>query len=99
MNQVRKALVKRAFDKLDVDKDGVIKLSEIKKFYNAAKHPKVVSGEKTQDEILKEFMNVFDADKDGNLTLAEFEDYYNGVSASIDDDAYFNLMMFNAWKL
>jgi Ca2+-binding EF-hand superfamily protein len=48
---------------------------------------------------LKEFLNNFDLDKDGKLTLEEFEKYYAGVSASIDSDAYFSLMMFNAWKL
>jgi Ca2+-binding EF-hand superfamily protein len=99
MNPARKALVKRAYDKLDANGDGFVRLDDIKHFYNARKHPKVVSGEKTQDEVLKEFLNTFDADKDGTLTLEEFEKYYSGVSASIDSDAYFSLMMFNAWKL
>jgi hypothetical protein len=31
------------------------------------------------------------------VTLDEFIDYYSAVSASIDDDAYFNLMMENSW--
>lgn len=33
------------------------------------------------------------------VTLNEFMDYYAGVSNSIDDDAYFDLMMRNAWRL
>ncbi len=99
MNEARKSLVKRAFQKLDKDGDGVVRMNDIKFFYNARKHPKVLSGEKTEDEVLKEFLNTFDTNKDGTLTLEEFEHYYHNVSASIDTDAYFSLMMFNAWKL
>ena len=31
--------------------------------------------------------------------MEEWLEYYNNVSMSIDDDAYFELMMNNAWNL
>jgi len=37
--------------------------------------------------------------KDGKVTQKEFEVYYKDVSASIDDDDYFELMIRNAWHL
>ena len=33
------------------------------------------------------------------VTKEEFEEYYNNISASIDDDDYYKLMITNAWKL
>jgi hypothetical protein len=33
------------------------------------------------------------------VTMEEFVEYYNNVSASIDNDQYFELMMVNAWNL
>ena len=36
---------------------------------------------------------------DGIVTFEEFVEYFRDVSASIDDDAYFAVMMKNAWKL
>lgn len=36
---------------------------------------------------------------DGVVTFEEFLDYYKDVSASIDSDQYFEVMMKNAWKL
>jgi hypothetical protein len=38
-----------AFDKLDVTKDGVIKLDDLQRLYDASKDPDVISGKKTSD--------------------------------------------------
>lgn len=89
-----------AYDKLDVNKDGLVKLDDIAKIYDASQHPDVLQGRKTPEQVFREFMTLWDTqDKDGIVTFAEFCDYYSDVSASIDRDDYFALMMTNAWKL
>ena len=106
MNNARKALVAKAFDKLDADGSGVLDITDVKKFYNAKGHPDVKSGKKTEDEVLGEFLETFEMHhnlgggrNDRSVTREEFDEYYNNISMSIDNDQYFELMMNNAWKL
>jgi hypothetical protein len=37
--------------------------------------------------------------KDGIVTVEEFMDYYKDISASIDNDDYFELVIRNAWHI
>ena len=51
-------------------------------------------------EVYKDFMKQWDTQvADGIVTFEEFMDYFRDVSASIDSDEYFAVMMKNAWKL
>ena len=100
LNASRKRYIKMAYDKLDINKDGLVKLDDISKIYDASKHPDVLSGKKTHDQVFIEFMKLWDTqEKDGIVTFEEFCEYYSDVSASIDDDDYFAEMMRSAWKL
>jgi len=49
MNAERKKIVMQAFNKLDKDGNGWIDLNDIKGVYDAAKHPDVIQGKKTED--------------------------------------------------
>ncbi|MDR3582082.1 MAG: EF-hand domain-containing protein [Candidatus Pacebacteria bacterium] len=106
MTPFRAGLVDLAFKKLDKDGSGVVDIRDMKGLYNAKSHPEVHAGRKTEDEVLGEFLETFEmhmnlggGKRNQQVTKEEFAEYYNNVSASIDDDKYFELMIVNAWKL
>eukprot|EP01059_Diplonema_ambulator_P002314 TRINITY_DN11975_c0_g1_i1.p1 TRINITY_DN11975_c0_g1~~TRINITY_DN11975_c0_g1_i1.p1 ORF type:complete len:373 (+),score=157.61 TRINITY_DN11975_c0_g1_i1:30-1121(+) len=95
----RKNLVIAAYYILDKNRDQRITLAEISSVYDVSRHPLVVNGTKTQEEVLKDFISDWDKDGDGVVLLEEWLDYYKDISAGIDNDDYFELMMRNAWHL
>ncbi|XP_023664317.2 calcyphosine-like b isoform X2 [Paramormyrops kingsleyae] len=101
MSNARKEVIMEAFRKLDKTGDGIITIEDLKGVYNAKNHPKYQNGELTEEQVFRQFLDNFDSpyDKDGKVTKEEFLNYYSGVSASIDSDVYFILMMRSAWRL
>ena len=107
MNANRKAIVMKAFNKMDADGSGMIDINDIRGVYSADKHPDVIAGKKTEQQVLSEFLETFETahsmrneqTPDHIVSKDEWVEYYNNVSASIDRDDYFALMMNNAWNL
>jgi hypothetical protein len=99
LNERRRSFVQMAFDILDVDRSGEISIDEMMSKYDFRSNPDVVAGRKTIKQAAKEFMSHWEKDGDETITFDEFEDYYKGVSASIDTDDYFELMIRNAWRI
>ena len=107
MSAARKAIVMKAFNKMDSDQSGMIDINDIRGVYKADKHPDVMAGKKTEQQILSEFLETFETahsmrnqqTPDHIVSKEEWVEYYNNVSASIDRDDYFALMMNNAWNL
>jgi len=92
---------------MDRDGNGWLDMNDIKGVYTAKSHPDVLAGRKSEEQILMEFLETFEVHHsirnndapDHIVTKEEFEEYYNNISASIDDDKYFEVMMNNAWKM
>jgi len=100
LNERRRKLVRMAFDILDTDGSGFITMDEIQAKYDFSQHPEVLSGKKNLRDATIEFMAQWErGEKDGIVTPEEFEDYYKELSASIDGDDYFELMIRNAWRI
>ena len=109
MNQFRKSIVTKCFQKFDRDGSGQIDIHDLEGVYNAKSHPDVKQGRKTEQEVLNEFLDTFElhyslldrgrGTRDGTIELKEFMEYYRNVGASIDNDEHFELMLTNAWNL
>ena len=100
MNTRRSGLVDKAFGILDATGDGVVTVEDIMKTYDVSLNPEVIAGKITANEAFRAFLDAFDSgDKDGMVTLEEFHDYYRLISAAIDSDDYFELMLRNAWHM
>ena len=101
MNKRRLDLVREAFRKIDLDGSGVVTFGELCTIYgkNLSDHPLIKSGERTPEEVLREFISGWDKNHDGRVSIDEFVAYYNDVSVGIDDDDFFELMIRNAWHI
>uniref|UniRef100_A0A1A9W9J8 EF-hand domain-containing protein n=1 Tax=Glossina brevipalpis TaxID=37001 RepID=A0A1A9W9J8_9MUSC len=100
--QCRLDIIDQAFIKMDKDEDDLITIDDLKNVYSVKENPKYQSGEKTEDELLTEFLNNFEGNRgnnDGTVTKEEFVNYYATISASIDNNMYFDLMMRRAFAL
>jgi len=96
----RKELAIQAFHIMDTDKSGEITFEDLKGTYDVSKHPKVISKEWTAEQAIKEFLKVFEGDSpdiNAVITKQEWLDYYAGVSANIDEDDAFGMIMAQNW--
>ena len=86
-------------NKADRSQDGKLTIQDLKGVYNYRNHPKYQNGEWDENQVFQEFLKIFDENGDGIVQWEEFLNYYSGVSAMIDQDSYFDLMIRNAWKI
>ena len=101
LNRRRREIILMAFDKLDKDGSGVVTMEDLRAAFHVSEdNPDVASGLCTKEQALERMLERFDSvQHDGVVTKDEFLESYKGVSASVDDDDYFELMMRNAWHI
>ena len=82
MNNNRRSLIVKAFRKLDKSGDGVVTVEDLQGVYNVKNHKKYISGEWTEEECLREFLDSFDTpgDKDGQVSSPYIMYSYSGTS-------------------
>ena len=96
----RLKLVHEVFKTLDVEQDGHIDMDDVSVLFNPTGHPDVRAGKRSEKEVLEEFLDTFNVrSRRRKVSIAEFEDYYACLSAAIEDDNYFQLLMWNTWPL
>ncbi|XP_005884194.1 PREDICTED: calcyphosin-2 isoform X2 [Myotis brandtii] len=101
MNEYRKSFVRKAFMKLDFNKTGSVPIIDIRKCYCAKKHPQVISGHSTEEEIKLSFLDTLKeaCSKSDEVSYGEFEDYYEGLSIGVVDDEDFVTILRTPWGI
>jgi Ca2+-binding EF-hand superfamily protein len=102
MGPERVELVKLAWRQLDTRGRGVVTLEDIALVYDVSGNPLVKAGKLSKTDALRAFMSQWHlAQKKhtDDITLDDFIEYYDWISASIDRDDYFELMIRNAWHI
>ncbi|XP_033919230.1 calcyphosin-2 isoform X2 [Melopsittacus undulatus] len=101
MNEYRKAFVRKAYMKLDFNKTGSVPMVDIRKCYCAKKHPLVLAGKATEEEIISSFLETLgeSCSNPNEVSYSEFEDYYEGLSIGIMDDNDFVNILRNPWGI
>ena len=102
MNEHRKLSVINKFSKIDIEKQGQVKVSLLKEKYNAKGHPDVLIGKISEEEIYKQFCETLDIycnirNINDYINFNQFADYYNGISSSILDENYFQEILNGVW--
>jgi Ca2+-binding EF-hand superfamily protein len=102
MNEHRKLYVVNKFAKMDVEKQGEVKVALLKEKYNPKGHPDVMSGKTNEEEIFKQFCYTLDIYCNIRMisdiiNYKQFIDYYDGISSSIPDEKYFEDILNGVW--
>lgn len=100
LNKERQDVVMAAFAKFDLEGCNVVKASDLRAAACVSSHPRVISGDITEDEAFLEFLaNFGDRNNDGCITLTEWCDYYSAISAEIQSDDHFCKLVKTYWNL
>ena len=109
MCERRKRLITILFETFDKNRKGFVDLDDIRNVYNPINHPDVLSGKRTEDEVLAEFLDnlqyhfsLLKSDKEqenNKINFEEFLEFFNYISAGIEDDEYFESVIKGGFNL
>lgn len=103
LSESRKAIIKTVYNNL-VKSSQSIELNKLRKLFIPGAHPDVISGKKTEEEILSVFLQGLEinhtiwGENNDEVSLEEFLEYYSNISFLIESDKYFEKILENTWK-
>ena len=97
LNPRRLALVELAWDVFDKADDGVVSMQDLMHMYDVSQHPDVMDGKMTPRRPSR--ISRSSGMRPAGASSGRVRGVLQDVSASIDDDRYFELMIRNAWHI
>ena len=106
IDEKRKISIISKFAEMDKNKTGYLPISLIKTVFNAKFHPDCFLGKKPENEVQDEFMFTFEVfcflkglGNDQEISFRDFVEYYTPISASIENDNYFDDILLGSWNI
>jgi Ca2+-binding EF-hand superfamily protein len=100
MSDFRRGVVEQTFSILDQTGKETITVERLRQCYNSRRHPEVISGQKTIDETLGEFIGLFEAfnnsksgQKRDTISKKDFISFFTYMSPMIADDNDFEAIV------
>jgi hypothetical protein len=86
----RQAVIDAAFNRFVRDDGNSIEAILLKGVYATTIHPKVISGESSEDEVLLDLLTNFqDRNGDGRIHREDWNAYYTSISGNVPNDDHF----------
>lgn len=101
VSERRQAMIRKVWDALACGSE-CIAIKHVIGSWTARKHPKVLSGEKTEHELFREFVANFEStgNANGMIGWEQFSDFYRAISASVPyDDDHFIRELETVWDV
>ena len=96
----RQAAIDHAFNQFVRDDGNSICAADVKSCYASSIHPKVISGECSEDEVFLDFLSNFtDKNNDGRLHRDCWNAYYSKISEGVPNDDHFVQLMCQVWRM
>jgi len=89
----RQAIIDKGFLRFDKEGTGYVNITDVRSIFNCSKHPKVIAGEMSEEQVFALFLKNFNDCGEGKIDRKEWNDYYSAVSSQIDNDDHFVLLL------
>ena len=107
MSDLRKRLVREAFEKLDENGNGTLEMNEVKSKFDPSRHPDVKSGLRTVEEARFGFFEMFTTfhnastgfSGERSVTLDEFMEYHQYLNEQFERDVEFKNFLVGVWNM
>jgi Ca2+-binding EF-hand superfamily protein len=79
--------------------NSVVTFEDMMKSFCPAQHPEVLCGNKTARQMIVEFQQAWNKTGSDRVSYEEFAEYFEDLSAAIENDDYFEMLVSNTWGL
>ena len=100
MSDQVEGVIAHAFNKFVKDDADAVDAADLKACFASHLHPKVISGQQSEDEVFLDFLaNFSDRNRDGKVHRDEWNAYWTARASQVPESTHFVELMCKTWKL